>query len=950
MALIGISMNVLISDVPQGFAHFSSMSLFTSISFLLLAISLLGIYARKYHHTGINAFLHSAIHLMYQLTYPQKFALVSMVMLIPLVFLMMDKLTQLEQNVEDSKLKMIAIEHIQATERLLKGVPEHRGMMNAHLASAEAFSTTLQQKTAEVDSYFSANALVDKKDEAIIPVPDEWASIQQRWVSIKANHQNPITSWRLHTEIIALLAKHLRDVGRVTRLSYDNDPLIHNLVAAQLEILPQLFEKTGKMRGLGAGFIARKSISNHERLMLGSLASDILMLLRESQQLVSYGLKDQKQPELVNLNKRFVSATHGFLAVAEAQLISDKLLSISSEAYFLRATDALAAGYTFGGSSLDLLNRILLQRINNAITMQYTIKLSAVLIILLMLYLFWGFYQSVMNTIKALDYAVQRVRGGEVDKIAALPTRDEMGNVVGSFNVIADELMRVSSRMRAVVDHTVDGIITIDEHGVIKSFNPAAESIFGYSANEVAGQNITMLMPERYLLRHQQGLQRYCKLGRGHVVGSSKLVSVCGLMKNGSEFSMELSISTMMVDDQQLFIGMVRNISERILMEKQLQHAQKMETIGALVGGIAHNFNNLLAGIVGKAYLAKRNAIERPEKTIEHLTGIETISEQAADMVKQLLTFAHKDFFREEQVTPLAILIKEGFKTARLGIPEDISLKLNITAPNIMVRCDANQIQQVLMNMMNNARDAVAACPIKRITITLDAFVPGDAFFHKHAELAGGEYGCLKISDTGHGMDSKTIQMIFDPFYTTKEVGAGTGLGLSSAFGSIAAHSGVIEVESGVGVGTTFSVYLPLVEAIETSSDDCGPQPVLHSLHHEVVLLVDDDLLVIESMCEVLEELGYEVIMARDGQEGLDKFMQRSDEISIIITDVVMPVMGGVEMFREIRKMNKTIHTVFYTGYDDNLVTLNDNEMQNSTVLSKPVQVAELSRIIQCYG
>jgi len=496
LAFLGISMTILISDIPEDFAHFASMSLFTAISFLLLSISLLCIHAQRYQHTGVNAFLHSSIHLMYNLKYPQKFALISLVMLIPLAFLMSEKLTELDQAVVEAKIKIMGIEHIRATGRLLRIVPEHRGMLNARLASPDVFEETMQQKTAEVDALFAVNDVMDKKHAKYIDVPDEWTGIQERWEKIKANHQDAHVAWRLHTEIIALLAKHLRDVGSITLLSYDDDPMIHNLVAAQLEILPQLFEQIGQLRGQGAGFVARRAISVDEQLMLGSMASEISLLLHESEQLLVYALGRAKHPELERLNRDFVLHTHAFLAVAEAQLITGKQLSMSSEPYFSVATRALHAGYAFNNSALAFLSQKLLQRINESVTMQYTIKLSAVLILFLIMYLFCGFYQSVMNTIHALNDAAQRMRDGDSDAITALATTDEMGDVVASFNAIANELMRVSSQMSAVVDHTVDGIITIDAYGTIKSFNPAAETVFGYLASEVIGQNITMLMPE----------------------------------------------------------------------------------------------------------------------------------------------------------------------------------------------------------------------------------------------------------------------------------------------------------------------------------------------------------------------------------------------------------------------------------------------------------------------
>jgi len=175
---------------------------------------------------------------------------------------------------------------------------------------------------------------------------------------------------------------------------------------------------------------------------------------------------------------------------------------------------------------------------------------------------------------------------------------------------------------------------------------------------------------------------------------------------------------------------------------------------------------------------------------------------------------------------------------------------------------------------------------------------------------------------------------------------SGTGLGLSSAFGSITAHAGAIDVESEVGVGTTFSVYLPLIESGESIADDNEHQAIIPSSHHETILLVDDDELVLESMHEVLEDLGYKVFTARNGIEGLELYKKKADEIGAIITDVVMPVMGGVEMFREIRKINSTVPVVFITGYDDGNVNLHDSENQNSIVLSKPVHIAELSRVI----
>ncbi|MDX8397970.1 MAG: PAS domain S-box protein, partial [Mariprofundaceae bacterium] len=812
LALMGISMSILISDIPAGLTHFASISLLTAISFLLLSISLFSIYAKKNKLSAIDTVLHSAVHLMYHLKYPQKFTLVSIIMLVPLAFFISEKLSLLNHEVEDAKLKMIGIEHIESTNRLLKLVPEHRGMLNAQLLLPHAFSKALLEKRAELEAMFAVNSLLDEQQKDQIKVPDEWSMIQQHWIAIKEQHPNAMKAWRLHTEMIALLSKHLRDIGNATGFSYDSNPMVHNLMNAQLRVLPQLFEQIGQLRGQGSGFLAKKVLSEHDQLMLGSKSSEILLLLREAQQLLRYAINDGDSPQLMRLNQQLLIKTNAFLKLSDAQLILDKQLSVSPEYYFKVASDVLQAGYDFNTHSMMILKDKLHNRITDSVLAQYTIKLSACLIILLILYLFWAFYQSIINTIGALEVAVRRVRDGEVDQVTELPSYDEMGEVVGSFNIMADELMKVSSQMRAVVDHTVDGIITIDRQGVIKSFNPAAEAIFNYSADEVIKQNITMLIPDHYREAHSFGLRAYRQNCKSSIVGAHKPITVHGLTKSGHEFPMELSISSMIIDDQELLIGMVRDVTEKVALEKQFQHAQKMEALGALVGGVAHNFNNLLAGIVGKAFLAKRNILKKPQKSIEQIESIEKISQQAADMVKQLLTYAHKDFFRKDQKTALDILIKESYKTAKLGISEDITVTLNITALEIMIICDRTQVQQVLMNMMNNARDAVKSSFKKCISVNLDTLTPQPEFFKRHANLIEGDYGRLKISDTGHGMSPETMQEIFDPFYTTKEVGTGTGLGLSTAFGTVASHGGVIEVDSELGIGTTLKVYLPLIQ------------------------------------------------------------------------------------------------------------------------------------------
>jgi len=586
--------------------------------------------------------------------------------------------------------------------------------------------------------------------------------------------------------------------------------------------------------------------------------------------------------------------------------------------------------------------QLLQQRISLSLNRQYLIKLSILLATLLVLYLFSAFYQSIMHSIRMFNHAIEDIHQGKSNELALLPARDEMTH---AFNTISTELIRISSHMSAIVDYAVDGIVTINTDGIIQSFNPAAEQQFGYSFAEVKGKNITMLMPERYRKRHLSGLRRYLDAGDSDVVGNA--IDLHGLKKDASEFPVYLSISTMLMEDERIFIGIIRDTTRHNELEHELRQAQKMQAIGVLVGGVAHNFNNMLAGIVGQTYLAKMSCKEN-RKAIKHLDTIEETTEQAADMVKQLLTFAHKDFLRNKQDLSLSILLKEGFKTARLGIPEDISLDLQVIDTDLIVHCDANQVQQVLINMVNNARDAVANSFTKRISISLQRYEPGAEFYQRHPELIPGSYAVLKISDTGQGMDSDTINQIFEPFFTMKDVGSGTGLGLSTAFGSISSHHGTIEVDSQPdqnqpNQGSTFHVYLPLV-ASQAHAPQQQQLSISRSKHGETLLLVDDEKLVLESICKVLEQLGYKIVTACDGRQGLQRFLEHQDRIKAVITDVVMPRSGGVAMFHQIHAINNTMPVIFLTGYDQGSVSLQPDEEAFSAVLSKPVKIVVLSQ------
>ena len=946
IALLGISMNILMREAPEGYEHFLSISMFTAICFLLLVIAMLGIYERKVQ--GGNLVLYSGIHLMYRLSYRQKFALISMVFIVPLTVLMWSKIHKGEQEVAAAQLKMFGIEHIYLTEELFKGFAEHRGMTNASFSNPDMFREPLLKKTAQIDQLLEERVRMGLLQAKHVHIANAWvADMIPRWMAIKEGHISQLQQWQIHTEIIAYLIHHMRDVGEGSGLAFEEDPILHNLLVMQLEIMPELFENIGQLRGQGAGFLASKGMSKDSQLIVGIMAGQVRMQLETLERVTRRPMASQGLEALSLLLVSFKTQVRAFLAATERRVYSDKKPPITSAEYFQMATAVIERGYMLNSASMAYVAEQLEEKIAESTMVQYEVKLAAMLLLLTLLFLFASFYKSVINTIRALDDTAENMRSGGLGERVELLAKDELGSVASSFNTIVEELTRVSVHMSAVVDHVLEGIITIDKGGIIKSFNPAAESIFGYSQGEVLEHNIIMLMPEGYRERHEMGLQNYCQTEQGALIGNNISIEVRGLKKDGSEFPMELSVNIMKIDGQQVFIGMVRDVSEHRSLEKQFRQAQKMQALGVLVGGVAHNFNNLLGAIVGKAYLGKKK-LQHDTHVAPYLDSITDIAQQAGDMVKQLLAFSHKDFSQDKQASQLDEIVEDAFETTKLGIEESVNLSLQITDRGMVVDCDASQIQQVVMNMVNNARDAVAKSVERSVVVSLEKCRPDAMFFHRHPELEPGEYALLSISDTGHGMNAKIMENIFDPFFTSKGVGEGTGLGLSSAFGSVTSHGGVIEVDSEVALGTVFHVYLPLMDASRASEKcDNTSLQVARSSEHELLLLVDDELLIVQSIQEVLEDLGYQVIVATNGIEGLECFKQHRDKVAAVITDVVMPGMGGVDMSREIRRLHATVPIIFVTGYDHGDVKLKDDEKKNTMVLSKPVQIPDLSQAIR---
>jgi PAS domain S-box-containing protein len=510
----------------------------------------------------------------------------------------------------------------------------------------------------------------------------------------------------------------------------------------------------------------------------------------------------------------------------------------------------------------------------------------------------------------------------------------------------AEESLRESQRfIERVADSTPNILYVydlIEQRNVY--VNRAITRILGYTPEEIKtmGREFfqNLLHPDDLRL-HNERRERFATAKEGDIIETEYR------MKGADGewhwlYSRDTVLSRTADGQPQLIVGVAEDITERKLLEAQLLQAQKLESLGTMVGGIAHDFNNMLTGILGFAQLLLHE-VEPRSRVYEGLQRIEVLGDRAADMVRQLLAFSRQDVSQKKSLS-LHPFLKEISKLLERMIPENIEVELNLAGEDFMVEVDPTQLQQVVMNLAVNARDAMpegGQLRIETARAQLD-----DAFCQAHPDLHPGFYVRLSVSDTGTGIPPEIRSRIFDPFFTTKPVGKGTGLGLPVVYGIVKNHGGVIEVESEVGQGTTMQVYLPLTEK-PMIEESLPPVEALQGT--ETILLVEDEPTVLQLGQTALEHFGYRVLTARDGVEALEVYQAHQGEIALVILDMVMPRMGGPEAFRELKRLDPTVKVLLVTGYRSGQETAEQllQEAGVGGLVRKPYHVHELAQAVR---
>ncbi|MBF0329602.1 MAG: response regulator [Nitrospirae bacterium] len=610
----------------------------------------------------------------------------------------------------------------------------------------------------------------------------------------------------------------------------------------------------------------------------------------------------------------------------DAAAIGNKLLVKSEEM-------SLTAGKRLNATTGEALNKIKNARIILAATLLAALILAVSVAIRLV--------KSVTQPMNELLTATRVIASGDFGHTISYQDSTEFGELAKHFNIMSSSLktsyLQLENTLKEwqnTFDSIEDSIVILDPDQTIIKANLSTAKLFEMPLEEIMGKKC-------YEIFHKTDSQiDGCPHMKSLFTKQSEHLGP--FESSDSQKFLEETTTPILAGDGRIIgtIHIVKDITERKELEEKLVQSQKMESLGMLAGGVAHDFNNLLTAITGYSSMLQQSLEDSPPNIKKYLQQVIDAADRAQSFTAGLLAFSRKQIIKPRQIA-LNAIITDISEIIRSLVSEDIELNISLGQNELPIFGDLHQVEQILINLVTNARDAMNEGGV--LTVSTSSVLVDQDFAERYSTTPG-KYMLLTVSDTGTGIDKKQMSRVFEPFFTTKGKGKGTGLGLAMVYGIVKQHNGVLDIESDMGVGTTFKIYFPAMEGAEvrqfneeqTHSEDMDLSGT------ETLLIAEDEGAVRSFLKDSIEKFGYNIILAKDGEDAIVKYNQNKDSIDLILLDVVMPRKNGKEVYNAIKKECPDVKVIFMSGYTQNILTSKGVYAEDLEFIPKPLEMKML--------
>lgn len=880
-----------------------------------------------------------AITFMNQLNYRKKFALLGLISLIAISVLIYSLFLGLNQVVTNSQKQLQGLKLIHPLSSTLQLLQQHRGLSAGYFDGSKTMQKNRPRKEIEVSKSFNK---IEKFFPAHLVTSTNWIKIQNNWNNLVTNglNQTIAKNFAMHTQLIYQL--QFFKVLLADEYALSNDPEIDSfyLIDTSINKLPEAMEQLAQIRDFGTSILAKKQATEYQRNEMITLTVRLETALNLL--VINLNKTSQYNPlfksQLAEAIQEITTSSQKIINLVQSSILDNKFLILPEE-FFKKVSKAINNSYSQMYSVLLPTTKTLintrLEQAKNRLYLSITISLA---LMIMVLYFVVGIYYSMLGNVQSLIRSLQLFADGDLQERINLQTQDELKRVGNSFNQLAEKityLLKNVENSQKKIQQVLDGLLTMAgillPDGTLDFANSAPLQLAELKQQDVLGKKLWDCPWFSYSSITQEQIRSDCQLAaQGEAVDRE----VEFALKDGKIW-VDFSVHPVFDDDGKVkfLVAEARDASRRRLAEEHSKRSQKMNALGKLVGGIAHDYNNMLGVILGYAELLEMKC-KGLKGTENYISEILRAGERGRQLTRKMLAFS-----KSESSNPTICNVNKALHDLKdmlaKSLTASINLEYNLGENAWPLWIDINEMEDAILNLCLNAKDAMT--DVGTLTISTE-----NVYLNREeAKLLGltvNDYLKLSLLDTGCGIDDETKTHIFDPFFSTKG-DAGNGLGLSQVFGFMERSGGTITFDTKPGEGTQFNLYFPRyhIEHHVKKTFDKPNSPQL--IGNENILVVDDEPALRELAKEILNHFGYHVLTACSGKDALDKLATQS--VDLMLSDVIMPNMDGFQLAREVSKHYPQIKIQLTSGFSDDKYTGSDQHLKEN-LLQKPYSAIEL--------